>query len=151
MAKLIMERRQGDNHYLHRDFHILLNNAIEYLSVKFGHEGVCEFLRDYAHSYFKPMTLPEINDYFKALYLSEEKEGYIITKLSLYRLDIEILKCPAIEYMTDMAQPPSQWYYETTKTLYETLAEISGMTFMLRHYNHETGAAKFGFEERAVK
>lgn len=147
MTKLVMSRAQGDNHYLHRDFHILLNNAIDYLDKHFGHKGICEFLEDYAHSYFKPMILSEINDYFVNLFLSEEKGEYIITNLSSCRLDIEITKCPAIEYIREMKQIPSKWFYETTKTLYKSLAEISKTNFILHEYNSETGAAKFSFEE----
>ena len=50
MPRLEMRRKASDNEYLHKDFHIALNNALVYLDEKFGRSSVKEYLEVFCGS-----------------------------------------------------------------------------------------------------
>lgn len=145
MAKLVMENKKDESVYLHLDFHEAVDNAISYIGENYGDAGVKEYLTDYAHSYFTPMSLSQIKDYFVTLYSAEQASDVLTTQLSGQRLTIKISACPAITYFRSYGRAPSKWFSETTKTLYKELANLSGLGFELKFYDEDTGAAEFSF------
>ena len=143
MAKLVMERKMGDNVYLHKDFHVSMDIALEYIDKKYGKNGVAEYLSNYVDSYhkdliaeieqkgFEPFRL-YLQKVFTAegciddLYIVEDKnslhvminKGFYVYKKSGYsRLVLEIV--------------------------YGRIIQKSGCRFELVSFNDMTGAADF--------
>ena len=52
MAKLIMERDPKDNKYLHRDFHISLDNGLTYVGNNYGDAAVVELVTKFTNTYY---------------------------------------------------------------------------------------------------
>ena len=149
---VIIDMRREDNKYLHRDFHLLGDNALKYCAEKYGREAVIEFLRDFTDRYFAPVVeevkrggLSALRSWLLHVYEIEEAADLIETELSEDRLTVRIKHSPVIEYMRTLGQEPSEYYIEETRTVYGRLAELSGYTFTLSSYN-EDGAAEFTFK-----
>ena len=148
----ILDLKSEDNKYLHRDFHLLGDNALKYCAEKYGREAVIEFLRDFTDRYFAPVVeevkrggLSALRSWLLHVYEIEEAADLIETELSEDRLTVRIKHSPVIEYMRTLGQEPSEYYIEETRTVYGRLAELSGYTFTLSSYN-EDGAAEFTFK-----
>ena len=145
-----MERKVSDNKYLHKDFHVSFDLGLAYIGDKFGKEHVSKYLRDYARSYYKKMTLNELDNYFKFIYEQEEASDLLETELEDKSLKISVKRCPAMEFMRSQNHEPSKYYAETTKTLYKELAQICGFEFELIEYDDTTGKAEFIFKEASA-
>ena len=150
MAKKIMERRASDNKYLHKDFHVSLDIGIEYIGRQFGAEAVDEYITQYARSFYKPMSLTQLQQYFQEIYEAEEASNVLKTVCTEDTLTLEISECPAIRFMRSTGHEPSEWYEKTTSVLYAVLADICGFTFELVQYDPKNGQSCFRFR-RAVK
>ena len=144
MEKLTMERRAYDNKYLHRDFHASTDNAIAYIAENFGEKALDDYLLRYVDTRYSAMTLSELNEYFKELYLKEEAEDALETKLLEDKLKIKIKYCPALKYLNANGGA-SKWYYKTTTVMYPYLANKCNLGFELIFYDKETGEAEFIF------
>ena len=66
------------------------------------------------------------------------------TELKENELTVTIDKSPVIEYMRSLNQEPSKYYIEETRTLYDVIAQESGLKFTLVYYNDD-GGTKFIF------
>jgi len=143
-------KREGKK-YLHRDFHLLGDNALRYCADTFGAEAVEFFLRGFARSYFAPLIsnikargLVALREWLEKLYLAEEASEVLHTELTENSLIVEVDRCPAIAFMHSLGQEPSQYYIEETRTLYDEIASTAGLTFTLQKYDAD-GAAQFTF------
>ena len=146
MENLVMERRAYDNKYLHRDFHATMDIGIAYLGNVYGEEAVDRYLVSYAQTRYKPMTLAELEQYFKDIYKAEEAEDALQTALSEGKLTVKISHCPALDYLNAHGGA-SKWNHKTSTVLYPALAQLCGLTFHLTAFNEENGAAEFEFME----
>ena len=147
----IVDLKSEDNKYLHRDFHLLGDNALKYCGDNYGKEKVCLFLEEYVKNYYSPRIksikkggLEVLKNWIEEVYDTEEAREYLHTDLSDNKLTIIIEKSPVIEYMQSLNQKPSEYYIEETRTLYAVIAKESNLIFELEYYN-EDGAAKFTF------
>ena len=143
-------KREGKK-YLHKDFHLLGDNALKYCGDNYGPEAVTEFLRKFAVDYyapriteFKEQGLAGIQQWFEKIYTIEESAEVLHTELDGDTLRIKIDYCPVIAYMKGLNQKPSEYYIQQTSTLYDAIAEASGFGFRLDRYE-EDGAAEFVF------
>ena len=148
---IVDEKREGKK-YLHRDFHLSGDRALKYCGMKFGREGVCGFLRDYAKYYYAPVIkdfreggLPAVKAWLEHLYEVEEAPEVLHTELSDTELKVRIDKSPVIEYMKTLNQKPSEYYVEETRTLYAAMADEAGFGFSLDKYDDATGEAEYRF------
>ena len=66
------------------------------------------------------------------------------TQLSENELRVRIDKCPVIAYARSLNQELSEYYIEQTRTLYDAIAQASGLGFRLEKYDQD-GAAEFVF------
>ena len=144
-------KREGAK-YLHRDFHLLADNALVYCADKFGLEGVCGFLTDYAKYYYAPIIekfktggLAEVKAWLLKLYEVEEASEVLHTSLTDKELKVVIDKSPVIEYMQSLGQEPSKYYVEETRTLYAVMAKEANLGFSLDEYDEKTGRAEYRF------
>ena len=138
--------------YLHRDFHLIAENALCYCADKYGIDGVRGFLTDYARYYYAPIIdsfkkegLPAVLAWLEKLYLVEEAPEVLHTELSECELKVRIDKSPVIEYMHTLGKEPSEYYVEETRTLYAAMAEEAGLGFSLDKYVDATGEAEYRF------
>ncbi len=145
------EKREGKK-YLHRDFHLLADNALCYCADKFGIEGVRGFLDYYARYFYAPRIekfksegLPAVKAWLCELYEVEEASEVLHTALTDNELRVRIDKSPVIEYMHTLGKEPSEYYVEETRTLYASIAEASGLGFSLDKYDEKTGEAEYRF------
>ena len=149
---LFINRKASDNKYLHRDFHVTADSGIRYVGENFGDQGVKEYLTDFAKSFYckhaeeiKVRGLIALDEYFHKIFDAEERSDYIKTTLTDNRLDVEVVKCPALEFFYESGYTPSKWYGQTTKAVYPVLAEMADLNFELYHYDEKTGNAKYSF------
>ena len=148
---VVDEKREGKK-YLHRDFHLLADNALCYCADKFGIEGVRGFLDYYARYFYAPRIekfklggLSAVRDWLLELYEVEEASEVLHTELTDGELRVRIDKSPVIEYMHTLGKEPSEYYKEETSTLYASIAEASGLGFSLDKYDDKTGEAEYRF------
>ena len=155
MEKLHIERKAADNKYLHRDFHISADIGITYVGENYGDEAVREYLTQYTKSFYKLLAeevhtkgLIALKENFINVYKKEEWSEYLHTELTENELKVKIDKCPAITYMKSAGHTPSQWYKETTYTVYKVLAEMCGLGFTVNYYNEDNGRCEFTFSKQ---
>jgi len=150
----VVDMKREDNKYLHRDFHLLGDNALKYCAGEYGYAGVVEFLDEYARSYYSPKIeefkkqgLPAVESWLRKVYETEEASELLHTELTDAKLTVTIDKSPVIEYMHSLNQKPSEYYIEETKTLYSSIADASGLGFSLEYYK-EDGGTKYVFYKK---
>lgn len=148
--KVTRRKREGLK-YLHRDFHLLGDNALRYCADKFGEAALIEFLRHFAGYYFAPIIddaknrgLIALKEWLEKIYLVEEASEVLHTELTGDTLTVTVDKCPVIAYARSLNQELSPYYIEQTRTLYDEIAKSSGFTFTLEEYD-EDGKARFTF------
>ncbi|MBE6651564.1 MAG: hypothetical protein E7613_09690 [Ruminococcaceae bacterium] len=148
---IIVDMRSEDNKYLHRDFHLLGDNALKYCAETLGEEKLVDFLQGFTKNYYAPL-IKEIQDgglsvlekWFAKKYETEEASEVLHTELSDNSLTVTIDKCPAIAFMHTLGKEPSNYYIEETRTVYKTIANECGYSFKLEYYD-ELGGTKFIF------
>jgi hypothetical protein len=155
MAKRVMRKSASDNKYLHKDFHISGDQGITYVGERYGDNGVREYLRKFACSYYIPLIqeikdkgLVALKDHIEKIYSIEEASDTVKTNLTEDCLFVDIKYCPAIAYMKSVGHTPSKWYIETTRTVNETIADITDYGFELIYYEPESGKATYRFFRR---
>ncbi len=148
---LVVDMKTEDNKYLHRDFHLLGDNALKYCGETFGSEAAIDFIATYVKGYYAPWIqefkrdgLCALKSWIEKLYETEEASELLHTKLSNDVLKVKIDKSPVIEYMASLNQKPSAYYIEQTRTLYRIIAEESGFGFKLITYEDD-GKTEFEF------
>ncbi len=151
---VVVDLKTEDNKYLHRDFHLLGDNALSYCGENFGDNAVKAFLTTYAQNYYSPQIkdiqakgLVAIKDWIEKVYTIEEAIELIHFDLQETSLTVTIDKSPVIEYMHSLNQKPGKYYIEETRTLYEAIADACNYGFKLAYYN-EDGGTQFTFFER---
>ncbi|MCM8822629.1 MAG: hypothetical protein NC937_01250 [Candidatus Omnitrophica bacterium] len=153
MNKLVMRRKASDNVYFHPQFHIAMNMIIDYIEKNFGKKAVREYLKQFAAACYKPLKekikkqgLKALAGYIEQLY---RKEG---AKVKIYRetdlLKVSIKKCPAVSYIRKKKQPVSRSFFETTKTIYETILESTDFEFKVDKYDRKTGGSVLIFRRK---
>lgn len=147
----IVDMKTEDNKYLHRDFHLLGDNALRYCGETFGDQAVQDFLADFVKYFYAPKIrqfrengLPALCAWIEKIYEVEEASDVLHTQLTDNALTVTIDKSPVIEYMHSLNQVPSKYYIEETRTLYRVIAELCDLDFELKYYK-EDGAAQFTF------
>ncbi len=148
----VIDMKSEDNKYLHRDFHLLGDNALEYCADRYGYDALIDFLRDYVRFFYAPVIekiksegLIALKSWMEKTYEIEEASELLHTELDGNKLTVTVDKCPAISYMHTLGKEPSKYYIEETRTVYSAVAELCGLEFELEYYKND-GAAKFVFE-----
>ena len=147
----VFDMKSEDNKYLHRDFHLIGDNALKYCGDVYGAEAVIDFLTDYVKYYYAPKIeevkkggLPALKKWIESVYEIEEASDVLSTEISENALTVTVTKSPVIEYMRTLYQSPSEYYIEETRTLYSAIADAAGLGFELLYYNDD-GGCKFCF------
>ena len=150
-GRIVTRMKREGKKYLHRDFHLLGDNAIKYCGDNYGAQAAVDFVKRFAVTFYAPQIavfkekgLPAIQEWLEKLYLVEEASEVLHTRLSETELRVTIDKCPVIAYARSLNQELSEYYIEQTRTLYDAIAKASGFDFRLERYD-ESGAAEFVF------
>ena len=140
-----MRRRAADNPYLHKDFHCALNSGIEYLHRYFGADSVRQYLRQFASSFYGPLTedlkkrgLVALKEYFEKVYQLEGGKAHF--DFFEDELKITVNACPAVTHLRKNSYPIAELFFETTRTVNETICEGTFFAAELLDYNPETGS-----------
>lgn len=154
MPKEIMTRKASDNEYLHKDFHLGMNRGIDYLHKKYGEQAVREYLRRFAKNFYAPLTeslrsrgLVALKEHFEHIYKVERSNADIVLNGD-EELIITVEVCPAVEHINKNNAKVADLFYETTKTVNETICEGTPYSFELINYNSETGGGTQRFYRR---
>lgn len=150
MSVKTMERKQSDNRYLHKDFHIALNLMMNYILENYGRDALISYLRQFSLTYHGPLRQsllkgdPEtLAGYFRDLYKNEDWPVSI--ELTDNRLEIRQDACPAVSYIRKKGGEPSVLYRETYNTVYSSLCETTPFEYRLEYYDDTTGACRQSF------
>ena len=153
MAKEVITRTARDNRYMHKDFHGALSAGLEYLESNFGEAAVREYLRQFASTFYAPLTadlkqrgLVALQEHFGSIY--EEEGGKATITLDDDELRIEVEVCPAVSHMREHGYPVARLFYETTKTVNETICEDTPYAAELVAYDDQTGRSIQRFYRR---
>ena len=153
MPKEVMRRKAADNQYLHKDFHGALSCGIDYLEQHFGEDAVRDYLREFTVSYYAPLIeelksrgLVALKEYFEKMY--ENEGAKIAVDCSEDELLIKVPTCPAVTHMRQNNYPVARLFYETTKTVNETMCDGTPFVAELVEYDDETGRSVQRFYRR---
>jgi hypothetical protein len=152
-VKEVMNRTAADNAYMHKDFHGALSTALLYLEETYGADAVRAYLRQFAATFYAGLTdglktrgLIVLKEHFETIYKLEE--GVAAFQLTPHELLMNVDACPAVMHMRKIGQPVSPLFYETTKTVNETICEGTPFMAELLSYDHETGRSAVRFSRR---
>ena len=152
--KIVLDIHKEDNKYLHRDFHLSADLALQYCGEQFGNQVVCDFLTTYVHNFYSPQIqqiraegLPALEQWLQHIYEIEEARDVLHTKLTEHSLLVTIDYSPVIAYMHSLHQEPSQYYIEQTRTLYAAIASACDLDFTLDYYE-ANGHTQFRFQQK---
>lgn len=155
MAKLVMERDPKDNKYLHRDFHLSLDNGLSYTGTNYGDEAVIELVTKFTNAYYKPLFnefnekgLLAIKEWIINTYEKEEALDAVSVDLTENVLKVNVNYCPAVKYIKESGHKPSKWYVELTRTVNKVIAERCGIDFNMGDYDEETGKTEYSFVKK---
>lgn len=153
MAREVIRRTASDNRYLHKDFHGALSVGLEYVEHHFGEEAVREYLRQFARAFYAPLGadlkrrgLVALKEHFAEVY--EKEGGDVRITLSEEELRIEVRACPAVVHMREHGYSVARLFFETTRTVNETICEGTPYTAELLDYDDQTGRSIQCFRRR---
>jgi hypothetical protein len=155
MAKEVMTRTASQNTYLHKDFHGALSVGLIYIQEHFGDNALREYLRDFARAFYAPFTaslkekgLIALKEHFESIYNLEGGDASI--KYVNDELVIDLKACPAVAHMREHNYPVSPLFFETTRTVNETICEGTPFAFELLSYDEQTGRRTERFYRRVI-
>ena len=141
--------------YLHRHFHTGIARDVDFVLEKYGMDGLVEFLYQFTAAFHVPLIadikargLVAVADYMRRLYETEEASDALSVQMGEKDVLFTIHYCPAVKFMKSIGVIPSENYVYSTSLVYQALAELSGIGFEMRAYDHDTGAASFRFFEK---
>lgn len=148
----IMDRRAGDNEYFHKEFHNIMNEAINYVGTKFGNKGIKKCLGRYAKKAYNKLTeeiksqgLMPLKNEIERMYRAEKAADAVNVTQDDNSLVVTVKYCPAVNYLKQTGRIVSLYLKYTTEVVMETIAANSGLIFEMKSYDNETGAAEYTF------
>ena len=153
MAKEIIRRSAADNFYLHKDFHGALSVGLAYLEQHFGADAVSEYLRQFALTFYAPLSqairergLIALHEHLEQIYALEG--GGIQLTCSQDELLLEVERCPAITHMRRQGYAVAPLFYETSRTVYAAICESTPFVSEWLRYDRQTGGCAVRFHRR---
>ncbi len=153
MSKLVMKKTASENIYYHPDFHIATSMMIEYIEKKYGKKAVKNYLKQFAKAYYSPLKekirkngLVALKRYIEKLYRKES--GEIEIDYHPDQMQVKVKKCPAVSHIKKKGFKPAESFFETTKTVYETIVEGTGFDFEMKDYDKNTGKTNLIFRRK---
>jgi len=155
VPKQTLTRKAADNAYFHRDFHLVLNNAIAYLHEKFGEAAVRDYLVQFAAAWYAPLKkslqekgLAALQEHYEKIYTVEGARSEMV--LTPDELTIRLLASPAVEYIKSKGQTVSTLFYKTVETVNREICRDTSFDFELAAYHSENGSYTLHFFRRKM-
>lgn len=127
---------------------------MDYLRQHYGDESVREYLREFSETFYAPLKddlkqrgLIALKEYFEKLYKTEG--GEISMTFSPDEFILQVQACPAVEHIRKNGHPVSSLFYETTKTVNETICRDTPFAAELVEYDPQTGRSVQRFYRRS--
>lgn len=148
-----MEIHSANREYFHRDFHSSLNMGMHYLGSKFGEEHLEKYLERYTLNVYRKIiekanagnALEVIADKICDTYNQEKAPEVLKFNIEGDTLTVNIEYCPAVKHLKATGKEVTPYFSYSTKTVMETLAKNTGLTFIMDSYDNSTGAASYRF------
>ena len=127
----VIDCKQSDNEYLHKDFHGALCYALKYLDENFGEEATQEYLKQVAQTYFKPLSEKLEKDGLKAIenhwrHIFQKEQGEFELYYEDDKLILKVDMCPAIAHLKKSNLFFTERYCQTTVIVNKTICEDVG-------------------------
>lgn len=149
----IVEMKSDGAEYFHRDFHSSLNMGIDYVAVRYGLDGLKEYLKLYTLHVYTPVfkefsfgALDAIEKKIRSTYELEKATEVLHIARGENSLGVKIDYCPAVKHLKETGRKVSDYFKYSTETVMETLAEKAHLRFVMKSYDNETGAAEYEFK-----
>ncbi len=148
-----MEIHSSDREYFHPDFHSSLNMGIDYLGKNFGTTHLKKYLTRYTLNVYRKIiekanegdALKVIADKIIDTYNLEKTPEVLHLTNDGSTLFVKIDYCPAVKHLRSTGRTVSPFFRYATEYVMETLAENTGLSFIMDSYDEETGAAAYRF------
>ncbi|MBR2615107.1 MAG: hypothetical protein IKC69_00305, partial [Clostridia bacterium] len=147
-----MEIRSSDREYFHPDFHSSLNMGIEYMGSVHGMEHLRSYLVRYTKNVYvktleaaKSDPLGAIEARIRETYEAEKATDAVTLEQTGDSLFVTVSYCPAVRHLKKTGRTVSSFFRYSTEIVMETLAEESGLSFVMDSYDEESGAAAYHF------
>jgi hypothetical protein len=127
----VIDCKQSDNEYLHKDFHGALCYAIKYLDDKFGEKATEEYLIQVGNTYFKLLADKLKKEGLSALeshwrHIFQKEQGQFKMYYDNDKLILEVSECPAIAHLKKRDIFYTERYCQTTVVVNRTLCQQAG-------------------------
>ena len=149
---LVMDRKAAQNEYFHQDFHHSLSRCIHYVGEKYGDGQVRRLLAQYAKSVFARLIadvrqngLAPLKEKILSDYAREKAPEAVCLEQTETALSVTVYYCPVVKYMKEKGYFVSPWFKKSTEYVMQTIAREAGLTFVMGHYDEETGASSYRF------
>ncbi len=150
MAKQILVQKGSEHPYFHKDFHILLNEAIAYLDHTYGAQAVRAYLTRFAAAWYKPLKdsiqkkgLDAVQAHYERIY---QLEG---ARFKLHRtrdsLTLQLEASPAVLHIRASGHPVSEQFFETVATVNRVICQGTSLACELLTYSEENGGYRLRF------
>ena len=153
MSKQRLRQKSENAVYFHKDFHIALNMAIEYLHRTFGAQAVREYLTQFANAWYAPLKqeirktgLAAIREHYREIYRIEGAD--FTMNFSENELLIHLSASPAVGHIRTKGFPVSELFYETVVTVNQTICENTAFQCEVEKYDEESGGYELRFFRR---
>ena len=144
MARLRIDRNASDNQYLHKDFHGALSTGLDYVRLHYGEQAVRDFLRQFAMTWYAPLTealrvkgLIALRAHYDRIFKLEG--GSVDFRESPDELWIEVRENPAVTHMRANQYTVSPMFGETVRTVGRAICENTPFDAELIRYDDATG------------
>jgi len=155
MARERMTRSAADNVYHHMDFHGALSTGIAWIEEQYGPDAVREYIRGFARQFYAPVRadicangLGALRRYLHLLYTREG--GRIRLETGSDHLLLEVRRNPAVAHMRERGYAVAPLFFETSRTLFETLCEDTPYAVEWLGWDEETGRCSARFYRRTA-
>jgi hypothetical protein len=155
MAREIMTRKAADNVYHHMDFHGALSNGIAWIEEQYGPEAVQEYVRRFTRQFYASVTkdirahgLGALRRHLHLLYTREG--GRIRLESGGEELLLQVRQNPAVTHMREHGYAVAPLFFETSRTLFETLCEDTPYAVEWLAWDPETGRCSARFYRRTA-
>ncbi|OHB59851.1 MAG: hypothetical protein A2Y12_10705 [Planctomycetes bacterium GWF2_42_9] len=126
----VLDYKQSDNEYLHKDFHGALCYAIKYIDERYGFEATNNYLQMVGKNIYPPLIARIKKDGLVALVLHfknifELEGGKVEIVYGGNRLTIKVHECPAIKHLRKTKQLYTHRYCETTVQINKAICQAA--------------------------
>jgi len=119
---------------VHKDFHVVVREIINYLEANYGEEQRDAFLKRLATSVYSPLLteaqahgVAAIRAHFEKIF--EVEGGECAFEEADGKLVMRVGRCPAVWHLKEKGEPPGDSFCEQTRVVLGELCRLAGIDF----------------------